>query len=39
MRFIRVEPYVECKLNSLATKNNQITVNAILNSTWCKEKF
>ncbi|CAD8083356.1 unnamed protein product [Paramecium primaurelia] len=39
MRFIRVEPYVECKLTNLATKNSQITVNAVLNSTWCKEKF
>ncbi|CAK57567.1 unnamed protein product (macronuclear) [Paramecium tetraurelia] len=39
VRFIRVEPYVECKLTNLSTKNSQITVNAVLNSTWCKEKF
>ncbi|CAD8112843.1 unnamed protein product [Paramecium sonneborni] len=39
IRFIRVEPYVECKLTKLATKDSQITVNAVLNSTWCKEKF
>ncbi|CAD8115982.1 unnamed protein product [Paramecium sonneborni] len=39
IRFIRIEPFVECKLTNLATKQSQITVNAILNSTWCKEKF
>lgn len=38
IRYLKVDPYVECTMSRMAKEDSLISVNATLNSTWCEEK-
>jgi hypothetical protein len=38
LRYLKVDPYVECTLSRLALEGSEINLKATLNSTWCDEK-
>jgi len=39
MRFLEVNPYIECKLPDKAEVGDIFTITVELNSTWCVEKL